>query len=103
MGKYGVFLFVAAICLSLLGIFILYESSTYTALLSLGDKYYFARNQAIWFVLGVTICVIVSRIDYKLYYKFALPLLLGSLGLLVLVFLPGIGISLKGAHRWVNL
>ncbi len=103
MAKYGVFLFLAAVFLSILGIFILYESSTYTALLSIGDKYYFARNQGIWFVIGLAVCFVVSKISYKTYYKMALPLLLGSLALLVLVFFPGIGVSLKGAHRWLNL
>src|SRR3989344_900470 len=103
MVKYGVFLFLCAVFLSILGVFILYESSTYAALLSIGDKYYFARNQALWFLIGIAACFIVSKIDYKTYYKLALPLLLVSMTLLVLVFIPGIGISLKGAHRWLNL
>lgn len=103
MFKYGVFLFLCAVFLSILGIFVLYESSTYTALLSIGDKYYFVRNQAVWFVLGIAVCFVVSKINYKTYYNLALPTLLISLLLLVLVFFPGIGLPLKGAYRWLNL
>ncbi len=103
MNKLGIFLFLTVVLLSLIGIFILYESSTYTALLSLGDKFYFFKNQTAWFVMGVILCVVVSKIDYKMYYKMALPLLLGTVVLLCLVFLPGIGLELKGAHRWINL
>lgn len=103
VNKLSILIFTSAIALSLLGIFVLYESSTYTAQLSIGDKYYFVRNQAIWFVAGAILCVVISKIDYRLYYKLALPLLVISLIFLVLVFLPGIGLELKGANRWINL
>ncbi|OGH19684.1 MAG: hypothetical protein A2868_00555 [Candidatus Levybacteria bacterium RIFCSPHIGHO2_01_FULL_40_15b] len=103
MSKSALFLLSTSVLLSLIGIFILYESSTYSALLSIGDKYYFVKNQAVWFVLGIVACLIVSKIDYKKYYVLALPLLLSTLLLLILVFLPGVGLKLKGAHRWLNL
>src|SRR3989344_7155612 len=103
MQKSAVFLFSTSVILALIGIFILYESSTYSALLSIGDKYYFVKNQVAWFVLGIVLCLIVSKIDYKKYYVLALPFLLSTLLLLILVFLPGVGLKLKGAHRWLNL
>lgn len=103
MSKQGISLFILSLALSVLGIFILYESSTYTALLSIGEKYYFARNQAIWFILGVCACIIVSKVNYKRYKNIALPALIVSIVLLVLVFIPGIGLELKGANRWINL
>lgn len=103
MSKIGLSLFLTAVVLALFGIFILYESSTYAAMLSIGDRYYFFKNQLIWFAIGIVSCTVVSKINYKAYYKLALPMLLGSLLLLMLVFLPGIGLELKGAHRWINL
>jgi len=103
MSKLSAALFVTTCVLSLLGIFILYESSSYTALLNIGDKYYFVKNQSLWLILGVILCLVFSRINYKAYIKFALPLLLATFALLISVFLPGIGVGLKGAHRWINL
>lgn len=103
MSKSAISLFVISVTLSLIGIFILYESSTYSASISIGDKFYFVKNQIIWFILGIISCVIVSRVNYKSYYKFALPILTGTLALLVLVFLPILGSEIKGAHRWLNL
>lgn len=100
--RLGIFLFSVTLILSLIGIFILYESSSYTAFLNIGDKYYFVKNQSIWVILGITLCIITSFINYKLYVKLALPMLLITLLLLVAVFFPGIGLSLKGAHRWIN-
>ncbi len=103
MSRLGAVLFLTTLALAFIGIFILYESSSYTALLNIGDKYYFVKNQALWIFLGITVCVVVSYIPYKIYQKFALPFLLGTFALLIAVFLPGIGVSLKGAHRWLNL
>lgn len=103
MSKLGPALFLTTIALSAVGIFILYESSSYTAFLNIGDKYYFVKNQSVWLILGVILCFSISFFNYKILARFALPMLLFTFGLLVAVFLPGIGLSLKGAHRWINL
>lgn len=103
MNRAASLLFAVTLLLSFLGLFILYESSSYTALLNIGDKYYFLKNQSVWLVLGIVLCMITSRIPYKKLYSFSLPLLVGTIILLVAVFLPGIGLTLKGAHRWINL
>lgn len=95
-------LFVITIFLSLLGIFILYESSFYTALLNIGNKYYFIKNQIVWVILGIFITIFLSRVNYKRFYYFAVPGLVGSVLLLILVFVPGIGLALKGANRWID-
>lgn len=101
--RLSVFLFSVTLLLMLVGIFILYESSSYTALLNIGDKYFFVKRQIIWAILGVILMLGISRIDYKKLYNLALPGLLISLVLLVMVFLPGIGLELKGSYRWINL
>lgn len=44
-----------------------------------------------------------SRFDYKKLYNLALPLLIIAIVLLFSVFLPGIGIAVLGAHRWINI
>lgn len=103
MKSLGFFLFATSLLLSSIGIFILFESSTYNSLLQIGDKYYFVKSQILWVVLGIIAALIVSRIPYKKYYDFALPILLATLILLVAVFFPGIGVRLKGAYRWVHL
>ncbi len=103
MNRLGWLLFLNTIVLSVMGIFILYESSTYTALLNIGDKYFYVKYQIVWAGLGLIAALIVSRINYKSLYNLALPLLLVSVALLILVFFPGIGLELKGSHRWINL
>ncbi len=103
MNKRSLFLIVIVAVLTLLGLFILYESSSYTAQLNLQDKYYFIKNQSVWIVLGVIGAIVVSRIREQLLYISSLPLLLVTLVCLIAVFLPGIGLELNGSHRWLNL
>lgn len=103
MNKLGFLLAISTVILAAVGIFILYESSSYTAFLNIGDKYYFVKNQAIWAVLGIIVCVVVSRFNYRMLYGLALPMLLATVVLLVIVFIPGVGLELKGSHRWINL
>lgn len=103
MSRLGYLLFLNTIVLGVMGIFILYESSTYTALLQIGDKYFYVKYQIIWAVLGIIAAFVVSKINYQSLYNLALPLLLVSVGLLVMVFFPGVGLELKGSHRWINL
>lgn len=102
MNRTGVSLFLITLTLSILGIFILYESSSYTALLHLSDRYYFIKNQSIWLFLGIILAIVTSRIKRSFLHTISLPLLVFSILLLLVVFLPGIGLELKGAHRWIN-
>lgn len=103
MSRLGLFLFSVTLLLSSIGVFVLYESSSYNALLHIGDKYYFIKNQIVWVILGIIISLVVSRIHYKKLYYLSLPLLVISIFSLLLVFIPGLGLSLKGAHRWIDL
>jgi len=103
MNKTAVLIFLLTVILSLIGLFILYESSSYTALLNLGDRFYFIKNQALYLPLGIVLALIVSKFPEKKLYSLSLPFLIGTFILLIAVFLPGIGLSLKGSHRWIDL
>lgn len=103
MNKLGLSLLLIIIILTTLGLFVLYDSSSYTAQLDLHDKYYFIKNQSVWIVLGIIAALFVSRLKEQLLYSLSLPLLVATLGALVLVFFPVIGLELNGSHRWINL
>lgn len=90
--------------LTLFGLLMVYDASSIRAFIDFnGDKYHFLRDQATWVVLGFIALFIFSLIDYRTYYNFALPILLLAIISLILVFIPGIGIGAKGAHRWIDL
>lgn len=65
-----------------------------------GDSYYFIRSQLIWAAIGVVAMIAISYFDYHHLHKFAIPILLISFALLILVlFMPAI----NGVHRWIQL
>lgn len=92
---------VSTICI--VGILMVYNSSVAIAERDFSDQYYFAREQAKWLVVGIVGLIIASKIDYRRWYQWSLPLLLTNIVLLLAVFIPGIGITALGAHRWINL
>lgn len=90
------------IVLAALGIVMVYNSSVAIAIRDFSDQYHFVKEQFRWLVLGIVSLVVTSRIDYHRWYKFAVPLLVATLILLVGVFIPGFGVRALGAHRWLN-
>jgi cell division protein FtsW len=81
----------------------IYDASSFVAFRDFGDKYHYLKDQLIWIVLGFVTLTVFSYLDYRRLYLLAFPILLIALVLLILVFIPGIGITLMGAHRWINL
>lgn len=80
----------------------IYDASSYIAFRDFGDKYYYIKEQLMWVVLGMGCLVFFSFFDYKRLYNLSLPILIGSIILLILVFIPGIGIAAMGARRWID-
>lgn len=68
-----------------------------------GDEYFFLKQQSLGLVVGITSLFIVSRIDYHLFRKFVVPLFFLAVALLVMVFIPGVGTTVYGAARWIEL
>ena len=69
----------------------------------MGDSFYFIKKQLLWATIGIIAMIVMSFVDYG-FLKKATPAIFGvSYLLLLLVFVPGIGVSHKGARRWVDL
>ena len=54
-------------------------------------------------MLGLIAAAIAARVDYHRWMKLAWPMLGVTLVLLALVYVPGIGLNIKGSHRWIRL
>lgn len=69
-----------------------------------GDPYFFFKRQLLFgFIPGVAMLFIAQKINYNFWKKIATPIFVGSLALLILVFIPGIGAKIYGASRWIKL
>lgn len=81
----------------------IYSSSNIWASYKFNDAYYYVKHQAFFFIIGLTAIFILSKIDYKLYYKHSNKILLVSLILLILVLIPGIGKVRNGSRSWFGI
>lgn len=86
------------------GLIMLLSASGPLGLQHFGDNWYFFRNQLLRGLLPGALCFfIISRIDYRRLRPLAFGALIVSIVLLMLVFIPGIGLRFGGAGRWVAL
>jgi cell division protein FtsW len=103
MKRIDLVLFTTTIILTLFGLFMIYDASSFVAFRDFSDKYHYVKDQFFWILLGIIALIFFSRFDYHKFYNLALPIILISLTLLVMVFIPGIGVKLLGARRWIDL
>ena len=88
--------------LSGFGLAMCYSASAVYAMSAFGDAFYFFKRQLMWFFAGLVILLAVQAVDYRMYKRYTMGLLIVSFVLLLLVLLPGIGHHVKGAARWIN-
>jgi cell division protein FtsW len=88
--------------LNLLGLVMVLSASSVVALDDYGSSWYVVMRQAMWLGLGTVACVIVLRVDYHRWRRLAVPAMAGTIVLLALVLVPGVGITVNGASRWLG-
>ena len=76
-----------------------YASAYYKGL---SPAYYFWR-QAAFAVAGFPAMYFLSRFDYQQWRALSIGVLVAALVLLVAVHIPGLGVRVNGALRWINL
>jgi len=94
-------LFITVLILLAMGIVMVLSASSPSALAESGNSYSYVTRQAIFAVIGIAIMLIISKIDYKIYSKFANIAYIGSI--IILAVVPIIGSASKGATRWLDL
>lgn len=85
------------------GIIMVLSASAPSALAETGNSYTYFTKQMIFAVIGLVVMYFVSKIDYRIYKKFYWPIYWISVGVLLLVLIPGLGSTGGGATRWINL
>jgi cell division protein FtsW len=88
--------------LCIFGMLMIYSASSYSSQMQFGDSLHFVKKQLFGFLLGIVLFCVTYNFDYHKYYKLRWWIVAFSLILLVLVFVPGIGISANGARRWIG-
>lgn len=69
-----------------------------------GDSFYYVKHQIFFgLVPGLFFLYAASRVPYTFWKKHAWPILLGSVILLLAVFLPGVGSQFGTSHSWLAI
>ena len=96
-------LLISVIILSIIGIIMITSSSIIWAEYKFDDPYKYMKSQILFFLISIILMFFISKIDYKLYYKYANIIFLLSLLLMILVLIPGIGKVRNGSRSWFGI
>jgi len=96
-------LFIVVIILMAIGICMVFSSSYIMAYKWYGDSYYFLKRQLIYAIIAMVAFFFAIYTDYHYYKKFTLPILILSIALLSMVYIPSIGWAAGGARRWIKI
>ncbi len=94
---------VALLVLICIGVVMVYSASSATALLSDESPQGLLIRQGIYAVIGLVAFAVCARLRPSKLVGLGKPAVLASIGLLVVVLIPGIGTSVNGSRRWLEL
>ena len=90
--------------IAVFGMMMLASASAPVGYARFSDSYYFVIHQLVFgFLPGLAGMIVFSRIPYTFWKRHAWNLLLISIVLLVIVFIPGISASIGTAHSWISI
>ena len=92
---------VLTLLLVAVGLIMLFSASYARAYQKEGNSAYYFVRQAGFAAGGIVIMLVVSRINYFMWYRLAIPILAGAVLLLLLV--PIAGTAENGAKRWIRI
>lgn len=101
-GSFDLPLLVALVGLASVGLVMVASSSIAVATSQHVGAFYFLKRHMLYLSLGLVLAGMAMRTEMKLLEKYAFHLLMLAVLLLMLVFIPGIGMRINGARRWLN-
>ncbi len=103
MQRYSIYLLlISVVGLVALGLVMLFSTSAY-AQEAHGDMYYFIKKDVFWLIIGIGVCMLGALTDYHLWQRMWKIWFVVSAILLVLCFVPHVGMKINGSNRWVKL
>ncbi len=95
-------LLIVAVCLLVaLGLTML-ASTSYFVGDGKGEAYVTLRKQGVALGLGVVACFFFALLDYNKLFRWRWHLFAGAAAVLAIVLVPGIGVTINGATRWIG-
>ncbi len=92
---------IAALCV--VGLVMVGSASPVISLAIYGSPWAIFLRQVLWMGVGIGVLVLCSRIDYHRWRSVSGPLIVVTLGLLVAVLVPHLGVTSGGSSRWIGV
>jgi cell division protein FtsW len=89
--------------LTLAGLVMVLSASSVSAFAAYGSSFLFFKRDLLYAAIGGVCLLTASRLPYRIWERAWVPLLIVSVGLLVLVLLPSVGTVAGGAARWIQV
>jgi len=101
--RFDPLLLCAVLGLVTIGLVMVYSASAVLAQDKQGDSLYFLKRQLTAAGMGLVAMAVAMKVGWRKLARWAYPLLLIAIVLLVAVLIPGIGSTAGGARRWIRL
>ncbi|MEZ5140907.1 MAG: putative lipid II flippase FtsW [Acidimicrobiales bacterium] len=95
-------LFGLLVVLNVVGLVMILSASSVTSLYDYGSPWYQFTRQLMWLAIAGVAFVLSLRTDYRSWRTWTKWLLRISIGLLVLVLVPHVGVEVNGSSRWLG-
>lgn len=89
--------------LTFFGLVMIASSSMVASMDKFGSSYSYVIRQIGSLIIGLILMYFTAKIDYRFWKKNATWLFLITILLLILVFIPGLGVKINGAQRWIGI
>ena len=96
-------LLTATMCLLAFGVVMVFSASSTTSLLGeAGDSAFYLKRTLLFGAVGLVVMRLLAVRGVQIVHALTPLILAVSLGLLVAVLIPGVGVSANGAQRWIG-
>jgi cell division protein FtsW len=92
-----------AAVLTAIGVVEVFSASSVFAFTTYDNSFWFLERQALYAAIGIGCFFLTAHMRYTAWRRLAGPLLVISIGLLLLALHPTAGVSAYGAYRWIAL
>lgn len=103
MSRHSIVLLLASVIgLLALGITML-ASTTFEVAQEGAEDYVTVWRQLSWLGISLAACALAALIDFNAWHRWRWHILIGSAVLLVLCYIPGVGVKINGSRRWIGM
>ena len=102
-GRYDTTLLLTIIALASLGVVMVASSSIAVAAGEHIGEFHYLKRHVLYLSMGIVLAAVAARVELKFVEKHHFIWMAAGIGLLISVFLPGLGMRINGARRWLDM